>query len=152
MDYPELMRVLRNSCVRLRCSDNRPPFRDCCGTAPVCPLQMKRTTIAKDFEAKQANPDGDRTLCNEPPLASNLGGTTAASGADWSGNGIAADQFASKDELGELRQAVAMKVSETGKYHIFVSFSVATRVHYSCGVECQHVWSCGAPLACRSIL
>ncbi|CAM9172377.1 unnamed protein product [Ectocarpus sp. 4 AP-2014] len=76
--------------------------------------KMKRTTIAKDFEAKQANPDGalDRTLGIEPPLAPNLGGTTAASGADWSGNGIAADQFASKDELGELRQAVAMKDKE----------------------------------------
>ena len=70
---------------------------------------MKRTTIAKDFEAKQANPGGalDQTLGNEAPL----GASGGASGADWSGNGIATDQFASKDELGELRQAVAMKVS-----------------------------------------
>lgn len=70
---------------------------------------MKRTTIAKDFEAKQANPGGvlDHTITNEAPLAA----TARASGVDWSGNGTATDQFASKDELGELRQAVAMKVS-----------------------------------------
>lgn len=73
---------------------------------------MKRNTIAKDFEAKQANPSGtlDRTLGNEPALAPSLGATMGVSGADWSGNGISSDQFASKDELGELRQAVAMKV------------------------------------------
>ncbi len=70
---------------------------------------MKRTTIAKDFEAKQANPGGalDHTITNEAPLAA----TAGASDADWSGKSIATDQFASKDELGELRQAVAMKVS-----------------------------------------
>lgn len=68
---------------------------------------MKRTTIAKDFEAKQANPG------NEAPLAATVLGTTGGSVADWSGSGIATDQFASKDELGELRQAMAMKVSET---------------------------------------
>lgn len=78
-------------------------------------LKMKRNTIAKDFEAKQANPSGtlDRTLGNEPTSAPSLGGTTGVSGADWSGNGIPSDQFASKDELGELRQAVAMKVRTT---------------------------------------
>lgn len=75
---------------------------------------MKRTTIAKDFEAKQANPSGtlDRTMDSEAPLAATVVGTTGGSGADWSGNGIAADQFASKDELGELRQAMAMKVGD----------------------------------------
>lgn len=76
---------------------------------------MKRSTIAKDFEAKQANPGGvlDRTVGSEAPLAATVVGTTGGAGADWAGNGIATDQFASKDELGELRQAMAMKVSET---------------------------------------
>lgn len=75
---------------------------------------MKRSTIAKDFEAKQANPGGalDRTIGSEAPLAATVVGTTGGSGADWAGNGIATDHFASKDELGELRQAMAMKVSE----------------------------------------
>lgn len=76
---------------------------------------MKRSTIAKDFEAKQANPDGvlDRTVGSEAPLAATVVGTAGGAGADWAGNGIATDQFASKDELGELRQAMGMKVSET---------------------------------------
>eukprot|EP00903_Cladosiphon_okamuranus_P017102 g15757.t1 len=76
--------------------------------------KMKRSTIARDFEAKQANPGGglDRTIGSEAPLAATVVGTTGGSGADWAGNGIAADQFASKDELGELRQAMAMKDKE----------------------------------------
>lgn len=80
---------------------------------------MKRSTIAKDFEAKQANPGGvlDRTIGSEAPLAATVVGTTGGSGADWAGNGIATDQFASKDELGELRQAMAIKVSETRMPH-----------------------------------
>lgn len=80
-------------------------------SANVVP-QMKRTTIAKEFEAKQANAAGtlDRTLGAEAPLAATLGGAGGATSADWQGSGTASDQFASKDEVGELRQAVAMKV------------------------------------------
>lgn len=74
---------------------------------------MKRTTIAKDFEAKQANPGGalDRTQGSDAALGASMGGSTGVAGSDWPGGVIASDQFASKDELGELRQAVAMKVS-----------------------------------------
>lgn len=77
--------------------------------------QMKRTTIAKEFEAKQANAAGvlDRTLGAEAPLAATLGGVGGATTTDWQGSGIASEQFASKDEVGELRQAVGMKVSGT---------------------------------------
>eukprot|EP00752_Nemacystus_decipiens_P012159 g10778.t1 len=76
--------------------------------------KMKRSTIAKDFEAKQANPGGvlDRTIGGEAPLATAVVGTTGGAGAVWAGNVIATDQFASKDELGELRQAMAMKDKE----------------------------------------
>lgn len=74
---------------------------------------MKRSTIAKDFEAKQASAAGthDRTLGAEKPLAATMGGAAGTSSVDWSGSGMAAEQFASKGEVGELRQAVAMKVS-----------------------------------------
>lgn len=74
---------------------------------------MKRTTIAKDFEAKQANPGGalDRTQGSDGVLGGTMGGSTGVAGSDWPGGAIDSDQFASKDELGELRQAVAMKVS-----------------------------------------
>ena len=85
---------------------------------------MKRTTIAKEFEAKQANAAGtlDRTLGAEAPLAATLGGAGGATSADWQGSGTASDQFASKDEVGELRQAVAMKVSilARARYRLFV--------------------------------
>lgn len=74
---------------------------------------MKRTTIAKDFEAKQANPGGvlDRTQGSDAPLGASLSGPTMGAASDWPVSVIDSDQFASKDELGELRQAVAMKVS-----------------------------------------
>lgn len=86
---------------------------------------MKRTTIAKDFEAKQANPSGalDRTQGSDAPLGSTTGGPTGVAGSDWPGGVIDSDQFASKDELGELRQAVAMKVS-TGCYNIIMGGAV----------------------------
>lgn len=73
---------------------------------------MKRTTIAKDFEAKQANAAGslDRSIGGEPPLSATLAGAAAHSSADWSSSGIVSGQFASKDEVGELRQAMALKV------------------------------------------
>lgn len=78
---------------------------------------MKRTTIAKDFEAKQASATGvlDRSLAAEPPLAATLGGAAGSSAADWSGTSVMSGDFASKDEVGELRQAVAMKVSKAIK-------------------------------------
>lgn len=75
---------------------------------------MKRSTIAKDFEAKQAISTGtfDHSLAAEAPLlATTLSGTTEAPGADWPGSTMTAEFFASKDEVGELRQAVAVKVS-----------------------------------------
>lgn len=85
---------------------------------------MKRSTIAKDFEAKQASAAGvaDRTISVEPPMAA----TFAASGsaADWAGAG-GGGQFASKDEVGELRQAVAMKVSQACQQR----FCVVVGVH-----------------------
>lgn len=75
---------------------------------------MKRSTIAKDFEAKQINTSGvvDHTLANEAPLAATIVGTTGIYGADSAGNGVDSGQFARKGELEELRQAVATKVSE----------------------------------------
>lgn len=84
------------------------------GAVAYVPRQMKRTTIAKDFEAKQANAAGalDRTLGTEQPLVATLSGAAGNSGADWSGSGMAGELFASKDEVGELRQAVAMKVGQ----------------------------------------
>lgn len=68
---------------------------------------MKRSTIAKDFEAKQAIAGNDRSVSAEPPAAPALGGTTSSLGSSVAGGG----QYASQEEVGELRQAIAMKVN-----------------------------------------
>ena len=76
--------------------------------------QIKRATLAKDFEAKQTSAaaagEVERTLGSEPPMSGNPGGVSGSASPDWTS--LAGETFASKDEVGELRQAVAMKVRE----------------------------------------
>lgn len=103
--------------------------------------QMKRTTIAKEFEAKQANATGavlDRTLGAEAPLAATLGGVGGATTTDWQGSGISSEQFASKDEVGELRQAVAMKVSSTQATYLVCSKNHALHTLFLCMFKSSH--------------
>lgn len=92
---------------------------------------MKRSTIAKDFEAKQASAAGaaDRTISAEPTMAANF--AASGSSVDWPGAGaVGGGQFASKDEVGELRQAVAMKVRQACRNRCFSGLvGVHVRVH-----------------------
>lgn len=75
-------------------------------------LKMKRSTIAKDFEAKQASAGNERSAIVEQPVAPTLGGTVNNHRPDgWSGAGsMGGGPFASLEEVNELRQAVALKV------------------------------------------
>lgn len=80
-------------------------------TLNMSPPQMKRNTIAKDFEAKQASVAAAGELDragSEPPLTGTIVGVPSVANADWSN--VASETFASRDEVGELRQVVAMKV------------------------------------------
>lgn len=75
------------------------------------PFQMKRNTIAKDFEAKQASVAAAGELeraGSEPPLTGTIVGVPSVANADWAN--VASESFASRDEVGELRQVVALKV------------------------------------------
>lgn len=72
---------------------------------------MKRNTIAKDFEAKQASvaAAGEMERAgSELPLTGTIVGVPSVANADWAS--VASETFASKDEVGELRQVVALKV------------------------------------------
>lgn len=71
---------------------------------------MKKSTINKDFEAKRANNGLDRTVAVDPPAPPALGGTTTSQMSDWPGKTAAGGSFATEEEVGELRQAIALKV------------------------------------------
>lgn len=102
---------------------------------------MKRSTIAKDFEAKQASAAGaaDRTISAEPPMAANF--AASGSSVDWPGAGaVGGGQFASKDEVGELRQAVAMKVRQAcGNRCFSVLAGVRVLVFFQPSMPAVHV-------------
>lgn len=74
--------------------------------------QMKKSTINKDFEARQGNTGLDRSVNVEPPPPPSLGGTLV----DWPPVAPGGGPFASQKEVGELRQAIALKV---GLFYLF---------------------------------
>lgn len=81
----------------------------------ACPVhflplpQMKRSTINKDYEAKQASNGMDQALSVDPPAPPTLGGAPSQS-VDWPGAAAGGDAYARLEEVGELRQAIALKV------------------------------------------